>query len=303
MAGSKIISAQAASIEVAAAISVCEMEELLQDVPLHSPRAIEVLFSQPQLGNIAYPSEIWVHCDHQNCEGVRRHVKREDRKFQREENFYCFVVYGCTNCAEREKVFAIKAELKGEDDADGVCTKIYQEPAFGQPIPKRLFHIIGEANREYFLQARRAIARGLGIGAYSYYRRIVENTKFDLVGSVLEVAQATNATTAQIELLKKAQAERRFSKAMEMLQDVNAIPAVLLIEGRNPLSLLHDLFSEGMHQLNDRECLERAQEAEIILCEIADRMQIAMTERKTVKAAITSILKRKAVGEKSAATS
>jgi len=87
-----------------------------------------------------------------------------------------------------------------------------------------------------------------------------------------------------------------------MLRNVDAIPAVLLIDGHNPLTLLHDLLSEGIHELDDDECLERAQEAEVILCEIADRMQIALTERKAVKAAITSILNRKA-GKKEPQTS
>ena len=75
-----------------------------------------------------------------------------------------------------------------------------------------------------------------------------------------------------------------------MLRDVSAIPAVLLIDGHNPLSLLHDLPSQVIHQLDDVECLERASESEVILCEIADRMEIAMTERKAVKAALTSIV-------------
>jgi hypothetical protein len=57
-----------------------------------------------------------------------------------------------------------------------------------------------------------------------------------------------------------------------------------------------------LQELLQDECLERSQEAEVILCEIADRMQIAMTERKTVKAAITSILNRKAAGEKGTTT-
>src|SRR6267143_1620038 len=111
---------------------------------------------------------------------------------------------------------------------------------------------------------------------------------------VLKVAQATNASPEQIELLKKAQSERQFSKAIEMLRNVDAIPAVLLINGHNPLTLLHDLLREGIHELDDDECLKRAQEAEVILCEIADRMQIALTERKTVKDALSSILNRKA---------
>jgi len=279
-----------------ASIPDCRMGELLQNVPLHSPRKI-VSFVGALTG---FPDEIRLHCDHNVCDGVRRHERNKLECFVWRSASYYFVSYCCSNCNSNSQVFILKGVEASQYTV--VFTKIYQEPAFGQPIPKRLFHIIGEENREYFLQARRAIARGLGIGAYSYYRRIVENTKFDLVGSVLEVAQVTNASTAQIELLQKAQSETQFSKAIDMLREVSAIPAVLLIDGHNPLSLLHDLLSEGIHQLDDRECLERSQEAEIILCEIADRMQIAMTERKTVRAAITSILNRKAAGEKGTTT-
>jgi hypothetical protein len=249
-------------------------------------------------GNLSLPEEIRIHCDHEECDGTRRHWRQKQNKFQLDDSvFYDQVAYVCTNCTEHVKVFILKSEREGENKYSGVCTKIYQEPPFGSPIPKRLFLVIGEANREYFLQARRAVARGLGIGAYGYYRRIVENTKFDLVNAVLEVAQATNASASQIELLKKARDETQFSKAIEMLRDVGAIPAVLLIDGHNPLSLLHDLLSEGIHELADAECLERAKEAEVVLCEIADRMQIALTERKTVKAAITNIMKRKTVAK------
>lgn len=284
----------AIQIENPAPMEKCTMSQLLQDVPIHSPRSIQRLFSQPEFGNLAFPQEIYAHCNHQRCEGVRRHIFGSQDRFKRGDCFYFFVVYTCTNCDASDKLFGLKAQRKDEKTVSGICTKIYQEPAFGDPIPRRLFHIIGETNREYFLQARRAIARGLGIGAYAYYRRIVENTKFELINSVLEVAQATNAPNEQIELLNKAQSETQFSKAIGMLRDVSAIPAVLLIDGHNPLSLLHDLLSEGIHGLSDEDCLERAKEAEIILCEIADRMQIAVTERKTVKAAITNILNRKA---------
>ena len=183
------------------------------------------------------------------------------------------------------KVFGLKAQRRGESGFGGICTKIYQEPPFGRPIPKRLFQVIGEANRESFLQARRSIARGLGVGAYAYYRRIVESTKLYLVTSVLAVAERTNAPTAQVALLREAQKERQFSKAVETLRDVSAIPAVLLIRGQNPLTVLHDQFSEGLHQLGDKECLERAQEAEVVLCELARLMQVALAEQKDVEAA------------------
>jgi len=279
------------------------LRQMLEEVPLHSPRLIRVLFLYNDRADVIAPGSIDVHCDHEKCGGFRRHVKIERVGYASfdTDSFYFCIGYCCSNCLVSSKVFIFKMIRDEANGLAGECTKIYQEPPFGQPIPKRLFDIIGESNRDHFLQARRAIARGLGIGAYAYYRRIVENTKFDLISSVLKIAEATTATPDQIQLLKRAQVETQFSKAFEILRDVSAIPAVLLIDGHNPLTLLHDLLSEGIHNLEDSECLERAKEAEIVLCEIADRMQIALTERKAVKAAVTSILNRKAAAVKGTA--
>jgi len=279
-----------------AEIKTATLEELLQDVPLYSPRLIYSLFTGPKDARFYLPAELRLHCAHENCEGVRRHEKvGQSDSFIASPYVHFFGSYKCTDCKITTKVFGVKAAYRAgqANSTTGTCVKIYQEPAFGHPIPKRLFKVIGEENRENFLQARRAIGRGLGIGAYAYYRRIVESTKFALVDSILEIARATRAPEAQIKLLEEAQTERQFSKGIDKLRDVSAIPAVLLIEGHNPLTLLHDLLSEGIHKLSDGECLKRAQEAEVILCETADRMQIALTERKAVKAALSSIMSRK----------
>jgi hypothetical protein len=273
------------------------VRRVLEDEPLHSELRILNLFNPDGYGSVLLPGEIRVHCGCERCGGIRRHSKTTSDNFRNGDTTYGFAVYRCTDCTTTEKIIIVKAMRPADKANSGTCIKIYQEPPFGEPIPKGLFHVIGEANREHFLQARRSIARGLGIGAYSYYRRNVENTKFDLVDSILEVAAATNAPLAQIELLKKAQLERQFSKALSILTDVSAIPPILLIDGHNPLSLLHDLLSEGIHELCDAECLQRAREAEVILCEIADRMRIAMTERKEVKAAMKSIMSRKKEGK------
>ena len=269
------------------------MQELLESHPLHSRQLVRGVYSKDDWHLINFPDDIRDHCGHSQCEGIRRHKKIKNGDFWPDDVHYYFVNYRCTDCNVTEKIFSVKIEIITTPHGYAHCTKIYQDPAFGQPIPKRLFKVIGEENREYFLQARRAIARSLGIGAYAYYRRIVENTKFDLVSSILEVAKVTNATVDQIALLEQARKETQFSKALDMIKDVSAIPAVLLIDGHNPLALLHDLLSEGIHQLTDMDCLERAKETEVILSEIAERMQIALTERKSVKEAITSIINRK----------
>ncbi len=277
----------------APSVEMITMDQMLQDEPLHSERTILLLFSNQNVGYIVFPDEIRVHCENEKCGSVLRHHKTDSSRLRIGATTYSFVHYICGNCGLFAKVFAVKATAKASSGMTGTCVKIFQEPPYGQPIPKRLFEIIGESNRTYFLQARRAIARGLGVGAYAYYRRIIENTKFDLISAVLKVAQATNAAPQQIELLKKAQSETQFSKAFDMLSDNSAIPAALFIENHNPLTLLHDLLSEGIHAYDDSECLKRAQETEIVLCEIAERMQNVLTDKKTVKAALSSIMSRK----------
>jgi len=264
------------------------LELLLVEEPLHSRCEIQSLFDPN--GSLACPDPIHVHCENPRCGGVRRHEYGAKDFISAGSVMFYLLRYKCTNCNSAQKVYGLRVE---RDQTSGFCSKIYQEPSFGDPIPKRLFEIIGEETREAFLQARRSIARGLGIGAYAYYRRIVENTKFNLIGAILRVAEQTNASKEQIETLQRAQRERQFTKAIELVQDVAAIPAVLLIDGHNPLALLHDLLSEGIHELDDAECLQRAKDAEVVLCDVAERMQTAVTERKNVKAALTSIMARK----------
>src|SRR5258708_7231159 len=149
--------------------SIVNLAELLEDVPLQSPRAVQKLFEPGEIGILQFPEAIRVHCDHHDCEGLHRHVRHRSQKFWPFENrSYHWVSYSCVNCTVSLKVFGLKAERKGPPTVPGICTKIYQEPVFGHPIPKRLFQVIGEGNREHFLQARRAIARRLGIGSYRY---------------------------------------------------------------------------------------------------------------------------------------
>jgi hypothetical protein len=274
---------------------------MLEQVPLHSPRKIERLFVHNQNGLIGLPAAIHVHCENNKCAGVRRHEWRRQGEFPVGlEELYLLTEYDCTNCLECHQIFGLKSRWDIKRVAtSGTCTKIYQEPQFGSPTPKRFYEVIGEDNRNHFLQARRAIARGLGIGAYAYYRRIVESAKFDLIGSLIKVAEATNAVPAQIELLKRAQSERQFSKAIDLLREVSAIPPSLLISGHNPLLLLHDSLSKGIHELDDSECLERVREAETLLFHIATEVQMVLADQSAVKAALTNILRRKETSDKS----
>src|ERR1017187_255990 len=131
MAESKTMLAVEMTSESSAPILYCTLEDFLQDVPLHSLRSIRpILFFAP--GEIMFPDEIRMHCDHHKCDGIRRHPKLSQARFLTvDESFYHYCVYRCINCNVSTKVFVTKSFQAGTEAYHGVSTKIYQEPAFG----------------------------------------------------------------------------------------------------------------------------------------------------------------------------
>ncbi len=123
--------------------------------------------------------------------------------------------------------------------------KLGELPPFGPPTPYRVFKLIGEAYRELFLQGRRAENKGLGIGAYAYYRRIVEHQKGRIIEEIRKVAEKLGESEQMLKALSDARTEKQFAKVIDLVKD--AIPKSLLIDGHNPLLLLHDALSDGIH--------------------------------------------------------
>ncbi len=135
----------------------------------------------------------------------------------------------------------------------------------------------------------------MGIGAFAYYRRVVENQKTRIIEQIAKVAAKLEARPDVLKDLKAAANEKQFSKAIEQIK--HGIPEVLLIDGQhNPLTLLHTALSEGMHADTDKECLEIAQSIRVVLTELAERLSGALKKEEELTKAVTRLLNRK--GEK-----
>jgi hypothetical protein len=172
----------------------------------------------------------------------------------------------------------------------GEATKFGELPAFGPVTPARVISLIGP-DRDLFLRGRRAESQGMGIGAFSYYRRVVENQKGRIIAEIARVAQKLGAKPEMLETFKTAEKETQFSKAIEVIKD--GIPDVLKIGGHNPLTLLHRALSEGLHEHTDEECLESAQEIRVVLTELAERLSQALKEEAELQTAVSRLLNRK----------
>ncbi len=202
-----------------------------------------------------------------------------------------FLDYQCRNCKSQLKYYALAVLAdKTTGVYDGQVYKYGELPLFGDALPPRVFSLIGK-DQELFRKGRKAENRGLGIGAFAYYRRVVENQWERIVGEVTKVAQKLGTAQALIDELHKVAKHTQFGRAVDSVKP--AVPEVLLIDGHNPLTLLHSALSEAIHDHSDQECLELAQDIRIVLAELADRASQALKDEDTLKQAVSRLLNRK----------
>lgn len=232
--------------------------------------------------------EIQLHCENDRCNGIRIHRYISDTiRLEESEQRNCFIRYQCSNCQQSVKTYAII--IKHNTDG-GAIIKLGEFPAFGPPMPSKLMKLIGP-DRDEFLKGRRCENQGLGIGASVYYRRVVENQKNRILEEIKRVAIKLNAKAEVITLLDSAIKEIQFSKALELAK--GGIPESLLINGQNPITLLHSALSEGVHNLSDPEFLEIASSVRIVLTELSERLSAALKDEAELNNALNKLMNRK----------
>lgn len=161
---------------------------------------------------------------------------------------------------------------------------------YGPPTPARLIKLIGP-DRETFLKGRRCENQGLGIGAFIYYRRVVEDQKNRILTEIIKVCEKLKARDDVIRVLNAAVSETQFSRALDIAKDV--LPESLLIDGHNPLLLLHGALSDGVHGRSDEECLKVASSVRIVLGELAEKLSNALKDEAELSKALSVLMARK----------
>lgn len=246
---------------------------------------------------------IQLYCANDTCEGVRfadsdagRVVFSSDGQRQDE-----FANYRCRNCKTHLKFFAIIL-FSPDTDADnlGSIIKVGELPLFGPHVPGNVFELLGK-DVEQFRKGLRAEAQGLGIAAAAYYRRVVENQRTRLFEQIILAAQSINADAKIVERLKYLREHWRFQQSIDEIKD--CIPQMLLIEGQNPLELLHPVLSDSLHDRTDEEALEIASEIRLVLINLAERIALAKTQSTELREAVAKLAARKADRRKASKSS
>lgn len=153
--------------------------------------------------------------------------------------------YGCSKCRV-EIVFLVL--LFGE-----AIKKVGQEPPWEAQIPKSVETFLGEPLADLYRRGIRSESHGYGIGAFAYYRRVVEqivDRLFDSIAENIDEAR-TPAFSAALDAARK---EKIADKKIAIVKDM--LPETLRPGGINPLDVLHDCLSGGLHHGTEEECLE-----------------------------------------------
>jgi hypothetical protein len=237
--------------------------------------------------------ELQLHCPYVTCNGPRffRYDYKGNLERRIGEKTLIYLTYRCDNCKRSTKTFSLYIALDPKDATAGTCYKFGELPQYGPPTPTRLLRLFGD-ERETFLKGRRCENQGLGIGAFAYYRRVVENQKNRILDEVIRVCEKIHAAPDVIKVLEDAKKETQFSKAMDNVKD--AIPQALLIKGQhNPLTLLHTALSRGLHAQTDQECLDLAHDIRVVLVELAERLGQALKDEAELNTAVTRLMSTK----------
>jgi hypothetical protein len=192
--------------------------------------------------------------------------------------------YFCAACGKFERTFL----LRFNDDMTSV-EKIGQFPRWSTEIGKPLQNILGDYKNIY----RKGLdceAESYGIGAYAYYRRIIELVIGKLIETLKDSLSEEERAT-YIDALEATQRNIVAKEKIELIKDM--LPGFLRPDNCNPLAALHDILSEGIHDLSEEECLEYAKTIRTILEFLVDQIENHKNIQKGIKESMKKLLNKK----------
>jgi hypothetical protein len=233
-----------------------------------------------------------LHCSSAKCGGsfwfkIRAGFYHEDSiRLAIGEAENRFIEYICKSCDETRKIYAVRFRFPAQGKL--LAYKFGEHPDYGPPLPAKVLKLV-QSDADLFKKGWKAEKLGFGVCAFTYYRRIVENHRNELFDKIIEIAEDERLAADKIDALRHARDHSQFSRSIDEIKE--AIPESLKMFTHNPLLLLHDAFSKGVHELSDEQCLQRAHAVRTILIALADRFALIRAENEELKQAISSLFK------------
>ena len=236
-------------------LSNSEIKEFLENVPLYAWRE----FKTP----IANRANLWIkeidaYC--KKCGQIRPfhdsdlHGKSFTARISHEalSTGASHFKFSCVSCGESRQEYLVEHIVDERTVRMQKCGE----------LPRRLL------NRDRYLQkflksdldnyekAVACIANEYGVGGFAYFRRVVESNINRLLDLLQDDASSSSVGEAVLDAIADLRNESPMSEKIKIAN--KALPPHLKPDGLNPLGRLYQVLSEGVHDLSDIECLNRA---------------------------------------------
>lgn len=192
--------------------------------------------------------------------------------------------YTCAHCQEFNRYFFVKIDA----DAKHI-TKIGQFPGWEITPDKNITKMLG-GKIVLFKKGLVCESQGYGIGAFAYYRRIVEEIIDRLLQEISDLMDGSEKNK-YLEALEKTKKTIVTQEKISLVKDL--LPPLLRPDGMNPLSTLHSFLSEGLHEKPDEDCVELAAAIREVLVYLVNQVAISKNSSKSFTDSMRKLLQKK----------
>jgi hypothetical protein len=197
------------------------------------------------------PERIRMFCNHAKC-GYDTLWELSSAKVYFGNDLINTREYECRNCGANTVHYCFVWQ---EDKGGNVFVKVGQYPELEERVPEALEQTLDGVDLKFYKNALRMRNFNLGVAAMAYMRRIIENRMNDMLEILHESAIAHNAPTRLLARHEAMMKEKRFSDKIDYAGEL--LPVSLRPSGKpNPMAILHELASEGLHAKSDEECVD-----------------------------------------------
>ena len=194
-------------------------------------------------------------------------------------------VYLCSHCESFQRYFFFAVDQQRE-----WLMKVGQFPGWeikGDPLIEKL---LGK-HAAHFKKGLVCESQSFGVGAYGYYRRIVEEVIDELLDEIAQLMTGEDLTkfSAALEKTKKTIVTQ---EKIDLVKDL--LPPILRPDAMNPLSVLHSSLSEGLHAESDEACLEQAVIIREVLVFLVHQVAASKAASRSFTEGMRKLLEKKA---------
>ncbi|MES2458687.1 MAG: hypothetical protein V4594_24240 [Bacteroidota bacterium] len=167
--------------------------------------------------------------------------------------------------------------------------KIGQFPSYDVGLNTILKKYLNEEDQSNYKKALICLSISYGIGAYAYLRRVIENEIKRIIQDIAELEfDGVEYVQTAYEAFKT---DFQMSKLIEVVNKY--LPGSLKDLGDNPVRLLYEQLSGGIHEFTDEQCIEKAHHIDVLLNYVIRKINEEKYQLSDVKKAMIGLRQNK----------